>query len=112
VPAHMHEGILEAWAFVRYETYGFGEVVLSHVGLEVGGGLVFCIGLLVAPLHEEAVGQTAKHAQHPQGIGVAHPAPVVIEGDIQALMESAFDPPRLSVGQQPLPGLEGFVNGS
>lgn len=33
-----------------------------------------------------------------QGIGVVHPAAVILEGDIQALVQSVLDAPGLPVG--------------
>ncbi len=74
----MHGGVLEFGVFAGNEADGFGEIVLAHGGLEVGGGLVFGFGVLAAPLDEEAVGQAAEHAEDPQAVGVANPAAIIV----------------------------------
>ena len=66
-------------------------MILSQTSLEIGGGDVGWAALLAAPLHKEAVGDTAKHAQDPDAIITLHPAPVIVVGNIQALMEATFD---------------------
>jgi len=68
--------------------------------------LVVGFWLMCSPVHEEADDQAAHHAQDPQSVGVADPAPVVIEGDIQALVGAVFNAPALSVGFKPLGGRE------
>ena len=55
---------------------------------------------------EEADDNSAEHAQDPQSVGAADPAPVVIECDIQALMGAVFNSPTLSVAFEPLRGRE------
>jgi hypothetical protein len=68
--------------------------------------LVLGFWLMCSPVHEEADDQAAQHAEDPQSIGVADAAPVVIEGDIQALVGAVFNSPTLSVGFEPLRGRE------
>ena len=55
-------------------------------------------------MHEETDGQPAQHAQDPQSIGVAHPATVIIERHVQALVGAVFNPPALTVGLEPRRG--------
>jgi hypothetical protein len=76
-------------------------MIFSHEGLEAGGGGALRAALLGAPLDKEAVGQAAKHPQHPQAIIALHPAPVIVVGDVQPLVQSAFvpHPCRLSSSQ-------------
>lgn len=102
----MHEGILEDRLVVGDKTHGRGEVIFPHGGLEVSGGFEVGFGLVATPLHKEAVGQAAEHAQNPQGLGPTYPAAVVVEGNVQALMEAIFNPPPLAVGLQPVRGIE------
>lgn len=76
-------------------------MIFGHQGLEGGGGDVLRTTLVSAPLHKEAVGDTAKHPQDPDAIITLHAAPVIVVGNIQALMQAAFDAPSLSVEPQP-----------
>jgi hypothetical protein len=57
-----------------------------HGSEEVGGGFVVGLGLLVTPVHEQAVAEAAKHADDQHRMRSAHAAEVVVVGDIQALM--------------------------
>ncbi len=57
----------------------FGEVVLTHGGLEVSYRLMLWFGMTSAPLREEADHQAPEHSQDPQGIGAADSAAVLIE---------------------------------
>ena len=75
-----------------------GPVVFAHGSLEIGKGLLVGLGLVCAPVHEEADGQAAQHPKDPEAGGVADPATVVIERDIQPLMGAALDAPALPVG--------------
>jgi hypothetical protein len=102
----MHEGVLECGPLVDDKAKGFGEIVFAHRGLEVGERFEVGLGLAVAPLHEQADDQPVRHSEDPQPIGASHPATVVIEGHIQALMGAVFDPPTLPVGLQPLARVE------
>ncbi len=76
-------------------------MVFGHKGLEVGGGDVVRAGLMSAPLHKEAVGDAAKHPQDPDAVITLDAAPVIVVGNIQALMQAAFDAPSLPVEPQP-----------
>jgi hypothetical protein len=76
-------------------------MIFSHKGLKVGSGNVLWATLMGAPLHKEADGEAAKHAQDPHAILILHPASVVVVGDVQALVQTAFDAPSLPVEQQP-----------
>ena len=75
-------------------------------GLEIGGGEVEGSAFVLSPLHEEAVAQAAHHSQHPDAIFMAHPAEVVVVGDIQALVQTTFDVPGLTVEAQPVLRIE------
>ena len=77
-----------------------------HGGEKVGGGFVLGFGLSAAPMHEQAVAEAPEHSHHPHGMGQAHPALIVQVGDIQALVESAFDAPGGAVIFEPLGGIE------
>ena len=88
-------------------------VVGAEMALAVGGGFVVGVGELGAPLHEEAVGEAAHEAEEEHAVGMTDPAAVVVVGDIQALVESAFDAPGLTVELEPPSGVEagGFQTG-
>jgi hypothetical protein len=62
-----------------------------HSRLKISGRQVFGVGLVRAPLHEEAVADTAQQAQDEHGRGGAHPAAVIIVGNVQALVQTIFD---------------------
>ena len=76
-------------------------MIFRHPGLEAGGGDVCGAALPGAPLDKEAVGDAAEHSQDPYSIITLHPATVIVVGDVQALVQAAFDAPTLAVEQQP-----------
>ena len=76
-------------------------MVFSHNRLEVGSGDVVWAGLIGTPMHEKTVGDATKHSQGPERVIILHPRTVIIVGDIQTLMQTAFDSPALSVKLQP-----------
>jgi hypothetical protein len=76
-------------------------MILRHQGLEVGGGDVIGASLMDAPFAEKAVGDPAEHAQDPDAVVALHPAPVIVVGDIQTLVQPAFNPPTGAVEPQP-----------
>jgi hypothetical protein len=79
-------------------------MIFGHPGLEAGRGHVVGTTLLSAPLDKEAVGEAAKHSQDPDSIITLDPAAVVVVGDIQTLVQAAFDAPALAVEAQPEQG--------
>lgn len=76
-------------------------MVFSHNGLEVGGSDVVWARLIGTPLHEQTVGDAAKHSQDPERVIILYPRTVIIVGNVQTLVQTAFDPPALSVKLQP-----------
>jgi len=78
-----------------------GAVFAGHQGVKIGGGEVIGTALMAAPLDKEAVGQTTEHSQEEQGLGLLNATAVIIEGNIQSLMEPAFDAPALPVELEP-----------
>ena len=81
-------------------------MVLGHEGLEISGGDMIRTASGGSPLHKQAVGQTAKHSQDPHGIATLDSGAIVIVGDVQALMEPAFNAPALAVEEQPTAGIQ------
>ena len=69
---------------------------------KVGGGLVPGFVLLAAPMHEQTVAEAAQHPYHPHGAGLAHPALIIVMGDVQALVQAVFNAPGGAIGLQPL----------
>jgi len=63
-------------------------------------------GLLVSPLHEEAVGQPGEHGVEPEGAIRAQPTLIVAAGDIEPGMEPVFDAPSIPVEGEPAFGVE------
>ena len=75
---------------------------LTHQGLEIRCGDMLWARLLLSPAHKQAVGQAPVHAQNEHGFGFLHSASIVIVGNIQPLVEPAFNPPALPVEFEPL----------
>jgi hypothetical protein len=84
--------------------HGHGQIIFAHGRLEIGQRLVPGLWMACAPVHEKADHQTAEHAEDPEAIGVAHPATVIIERDVQALVGAVLNAPTLAIGPQPLWG--------
>lgn len=80
------------------EGHRFGQVVLAHGGLEICERLVVRLGMAFTPVHEEADHQAAYDAKDPQAIGIANPAAVLVERDVQALMCPVLDSPGQTIG--------------
>ena len=88
------------------------SIFLTEKCLKIGGGHVIGAALHPAPFHEQAVGQPSKHPENPDAVVALHPAAILIIGDVQSLMESAFDSPARPVGPKPLLGVETFGRGT
>ncbi len=73
---------LREWTLRGLQTRALGQqqpqgglaVILAHGGVEVGGGQKLRMGLMRAPLHEEAVADAPEQTRHEQGVRVANPA--------------------------------------
>jgi hypothetical protein len=98
----------EAWMFGMEATDGIAMMIGVHVGEKVGGGFVVRLGLLAAPVHEQAVGKTAKHANDQHRMRPTDSAEVVVMGDIEALMQAGFDAPGGAIEAEPLLGAQFF----
>ena len=68
-------------------------VVFGQGGLEIGRGDMVWASLVATPLHEEAIAQAQHHCENQHSVVVAHPAAVVVVGDIQALMQTVLNAP-------------------
>lgn len=98
-------GALAQWAKAQTNSWGSGEggcaggdhnhcppmTFGGHIGMKIAGHEVSRLGLARAPFHEEAVGQTAKDAQHVHGIGMSDAGTVVVLGHVQPLVQAVFD---------------------
>ena len=87
-------------------TDGIAMMFGVHGSEEVGGGFVMRFFLSAAPMQAQAVAETAKHSHYQHRMGLAHPAKVVVMGDIQTLVQAAFDAPSGAVVSEPLGGAE------
>lgn len=84
-------------------------MILAHGGLEVGGRQVLGMGLMGAPLHEEAVADAPEQTGHKHGVRVANPATIIAMGNVQTLVQAVFDAAKTRPVQlQPLLGIEPF----
>jgi len=82
-------------------------VILAHGGLKVGGGQILGMGLIRAPLQEEAVADAPEQPGHKHGVRMANAATVVIMGNVQTLVQAVFDAAKArAVELQPLLGVE------
>lgn len=65
------------------------------------------MGLMGAPLHEEAVADAPEQAGDHHGVRMANPAPIVVMGNVQTLVQAVFDAAKTGAVQlQPLLGVE------
>jgi len=84
-------------------------MLLAHGGLEVGGGQIFRMGLMRAPLHEEAVADTPEQTGHEHGVRMANAATIIVMGNVQTLVQAVFNAAKARPVQlQPLLGIEPF----
>ena len=77
-------------------------VVFGQGGLEIGRGDMVWTSLVPPPLHEEAIAQAQHHCHNQHNVVVAHPAAVVVVGDIQTLMQTVLNAPGIPVQTQPV----------
>ncbi len=100
---------LQTGALGQQQPQGCLAVLLAHGGLEVGGRQIFRMGLIRAPLHEEAVADASEQTGHKQGIRVANPAAIIVMGNVQALVQAVFDAAEARPVQvQPFLGIKPF----
>lgn len=66
------------------------------------------LGLMGNPFDTQTVGQAAENGQNTHAVCVAHPAEIIVVGNIQPLMEPVFDSPVGAIEPQPALGLEAF----
>ena len=98
--------ILERGVAGRDEAHSAASVFSAVGAMEVGHGGVAAFGVGSVPVSEEADGQAAEHAEHPDAIAIAHAAVVFTQRSVQTLVQSALDSPVLTVGLQPLGGVQ------
>ena len=77
-------------------------MVFGRGGLEIVRGDMVWASLVATPLHEEAIAQAQHHCENQHSVVVAHPAAVVVVGDIQALMQTVLNAPGIPVQTQPV----------
>ena len=78
-------------------------MLLSHERLKIGRSNVIGPALSGSPFHEEAVGDSAKHAKHPHPIVTLDAAAVVIVGDVQTLVQAIFNATKTgAIESQPI----------
>ena len=67
------------------------------------------MGLVRAPLQEEAVADAPEQTGHKHGVRVANPATIIVVGSVQALVQAVFDAAKTRPVQlQPFLGIEPF----
>lgn len=88
-------------------------MILAHGGLEVGGRQILRMGLMRAPLHEEAVADAPEQPGHKHGVRMANPATIIVLGNVQTLVQAVFDAAKTRpVELQPLLSIEFFGLGT
>jgi len=75
-----------------------------HRAEKVAGGLVLGLLLPQAPFPKGAVAKAPEHRHQPHRPGPTHPAGVFPMGDVQALVQAAFNAPGGPSVRQPLGG--------
>ena len=100
--------VFQGRVFDSDQTDRASPVILCQQGWEIGGrdGVRAAAGL--APFHEETVGQASEHAKNPDAVIALNAAPVIVVGDIQTLVQSAFDPPARPIELEPLHRVQTF----
>ena len=76
-------------------------VVLSEVSNKVSGGKVTSVGLLAAPVNEQAVGPAIEHAVEPDGVAAAQAAAIVVARGVETGVQASFDGPVLDICFEP-----------
>jgi hypothetical protein len=98
---------LQTGTLGKQQAQGGLTVILAHGGLKVGGGQILGMGLMRAPLQEEAVADAPEQPGHKHGVRMANAATVVIMGNVQTLVQAVFDAAKArAVELQPLLGVE------
>jgi hypothetical protein len=82
------------------------------VSLKVRRGHLVWPSPCLAPFHEQAGGQPPKHAENPDTLAALNAATIIVVGDVQTLMRSAFDSPTGSIKLEPLRGVESLRRGA
>ena len=77
-----------------------------HGAEKIGGRFILRFGLLGSPVHEEAVAEAAKHTHDSHGAWLSHSALIVQVGNIQPLVQPAFNAPGRPVIDEPLRGIQ------
>ena len=75
-----------------------------HDAQKIRGRLVWRLLLPQAPFHKEAVAKAPQHRHQPHRPGPTHPAGVFPMGDVQALVQAAFNAPGGPSVRQPWGG--------
>lgn len=66
------------------------------------------LGLLGNPFETQTVGQAAEDGQNSHAVSVAHPAEIIVVGNVQPLMQPVFDSPVGAIEPQPTLSIEAF----
>ena len=99
---------LEAGLAGMEATNGVAMMFGVHGAKEVGGGFVFWSFLLAAPMHAQTVAKAPEQAHDAHGAGMANAALIIQMGDVQSLVQAAFDAPGRPVVFEPLAGVQCF----
>ena len=68
---------------------------------------MFGMGLMRAPLHEEAVADAAEQSGDKHAVRMTNPTTIIVVGNVQTLVQAVFDPAKARPVQfQPFRGVE------
>jgi fumarate reductase subunit C len=81
-------------------------MIFCHKSLEIGCGDAVWTRPMLLPFDKEAVGNPPKHAEHQNAFVALNAAPVVVVGNIEALVKAALNAPTLAVEFQPAGSIE------
>lgn len=89
-----------------------GSLACAQEALPVGFGVGLGFGLGLAPVIDGGVAQTEQDppngSQDARGVGIAHAAQILLHGQVQAVMQTAFNDPILAFEPQHPLGLQLF----
>ena len=83
-------------------------MICAQDGLESGGGYLVWAPLRGTPVHEEAVGYSSIYSEYEHSLITSYSAAIIVIGNVQSLVETAFYSPSLTIALQPFLSIQTF----
>jgi hypothetical protein len=99
---------LEAWLAGMKAADSIVMMFGVHGAEKVGGGFLVGFVLAAAPMNAEAVAEATEQADDAHRFGFAHSAEIIEVGDVESLVQAAFDAPGRTIVLKPLGGAKFF----